>query len=105
MKYNFDEIIDRRGTESVKWDAVNERWGRSDLLPKWVADKDIRTPPYVIKALKKRLEHEVLGYTFACDAWYTSIIEWLKQRHDWNVSREMLTFMPGIVRGLAFAIQ
>ena len=105
MKYNFDEIIDRRGTESVKWDAVNERWGRSDLLPMWVADMDFRTPPFVLNALKKRLEHEVLGYTFACDAWYTSIIEWLKQRHDWNVSREMLTFMPGIVRGLAFAIQ
>ncbi|WP_455585320.1 MalY/PatB family protein [Bacteroides sp.] len=105
MKYNFDEIIDRRGTESVKWDAVGERWGRDDLLPMWVADMDFRTPPFVIEALKKRLEHEVLGYTFACEEWYTSIMDWVRQRYGWDVTREMLTFMPGIVRGLAFAIQ
>lgn len=105
MKYNFDEIIDRRGTESVKWDAVGERWGRNDLLPMWVADMDFRTPPFVMEALRKRLEHEVLGYTFACEAWYTSIIDWLQQRYGWSVTRDMLTFMPGIVRGLAFAIQ
>ena len=105
MKYNFDEIIDRRGTESVKWDAVSERWGRNDLLPMWVADMDFRTPPFVMEALRKRLEHEVLGYTFACEEWYTSIINWLQSRHGWKVKREELTFMPGIVRGLAFAIQ
>ena len=105
MKYNFDEIIDRRGTESVKWDAVCERWGRNDLLPMWVADMDFRTPPFVMEALRKRLEHEVLGYTFACEEWYTSIINWLQNRHGWKVKREELTFMPGIVRGLAFAIQ
>lgn len=105
MKYNFDEIIDRRGTESVKWDAVSERWGRDDLLPMWVADMDFRTPPFVMEALRKRLEHEVLGYTFACEEWYTSIINWLQNRHGWKVKREELTFMPGIVRGLAFAIQ
>ena len=105
MKYNFDEIIDRRGTESVKWDAVSERWGRNDLLPLWVADMDFRTPSFVMNALRKRLEHEVLGYTFACEEWYTSIINWLQSRHGWKVKREELTFMPGIVRGLAFAIQ
>ena len=105
MKYNFDEIIDRHGTESVKWDAVSERWGRNDLLPMWVADMDFRTPSFVMNALRKRLEHEVLGYTFACEEWYTSIINWLQSRHGWKVKREELTFMPGIVRGLAFAIQ
>lgn len=105
MNYNFDEVIDRRGTESVKWDAVGERWGRNDLLPLWVADMDFRTPPFVIEALRQRLEHEVLGYTFACESWHTSIIDWLKQRYDWTIRREMLTFTPGIVRGLAFAIQ
>ena len=52
MKYNFDEIIDRHGTDSVKWDAVSERWGRNDLLPMWVADMDFRTPPFVMDALK-----------------------------------------------------
>lgn len=104
MRYNFDEEIDRRGTDSVKYDAVPERWGRNDLLPMWVADMDFRTPPFVIEALRKRLEHEVLGYTFACKGWSESIIDWVKKRHGWTVSPEMLTFMPGIVRGLAFAL-
>ena len=95
MKYNFDEIIERRGTNSVKWDGVKNIWGRDDLLPMWVADMDFRTPPFVMDALKKRLEHEVLGYTFACEEWYTSICAWLRDRHGWDISREMLTFCPG----------
>lgn len=105
MKYNFDEIIERRGTDSVKWDGVKKLWGRDDLLPMWVADMDFRTPPFVIEALQKRLDHGVLGYTFACEEWYTSICSWLHRRHQWEVSREMLTFVPGIVRGLAYALQ
>lgn len=104
MSYNFDEIIDRNGTDSVKWDGVESRWGRNDLIPMWVADMDFRTAPFVIDAIKKRLEHEVLGYTFACEEWSESIINWLQTRHGWKVSKEMLTFTPGIVRGLAFAI-
>lgn len=105
MKYNFDEIIERRGTNSVKWDGVKNIWGRDDLLPMWVADMDFRTPPFVMNALRERLEHEVLGYTFACEEWYTSICTWLHNRHQWEITREMLTFVPGIVRGQAFALQ
>ena len=59
MTYNFDEVIERRGTDSVKWDGVKSVWGRDDLLPMWVADMDFRTPPFVMEALRKRLEHEV----------------------------------------------
>lgn len=105
MKYNFDEIIDREGTDSVKWDDYKKRWNRDDLLPLWVADMDFRTPPFVINALKERLDHEVLGYTTACEEWYTSICEWLQRRYQWSISREELTFVPGIVRGLAFGLQ
>lgn len=105
MKYDFDEIIERRGTDSVKWDGVKNVWGRDDLLAMWVADMDFRTPPFVMNALRKRLEHEVLGYTFACEEWYTSICAWLHNRHQWEITREMLTFVPGIVRGQAFALQ
>lgn len=105
MKYNFDEVIERRGTDSVKWDGVKNIWGSDDLIPMWVADMDFRTPPFVIEALRKRLEHEILGYTFACEEWYTSIFDWLQRRHQWEVTREMLTFVPGIVRGQAFALQ
>lgn len=105
MKYNFDEIINRNDTDSIKWDAVKTRWGRNDLTPMWVADMDFRTAPFVIEALKKRLDHEVLGYTFACKEWAESIINWVKVRYEWDIQEEMLTFTPGIVRGLAFAIQ
>lgn len=105
MKYDFDEVIERRGTDSVKWDGVKNVWGRDDLLPMWVADMDFRTPPFVMDALRERLEHEILGYTYACEDWYTSICGWLKRRHQWEVTREMLTFVPGIVRGQAFALQ
>ena len=104
MNYNFDEIINRRGTDSVKWDGMVERWGRDDLIPMWVADMDFRTPPCVTEALKRKLEQGVLGYTFACKEWSESIIRWLQARHGWAITRDMLTFMPGIVRGLAFAI-
>ena len=66
---------------------------------------DFRTAPFVIEALRKRLEHEVLGYTFACKEWSESIVNWVKERHGWTIREEMLTFTPGIVRGLAFVIQ
>lgn len=105
MKYNFDEVIERRGTDSVKWDGVENVWGCNDLTPLWVADMDFRTPPFVMDALRRRLDHEVLGYTFACEEWYTSICNWLHRRHQWEVRRDMLTFVPGIVRGQAFALQ
>ena len=63
MKYDFDTIIPRRGTNSYKWDTPEEE----NVLPMWVADMDFRTPPFVMEALRKRLEHEVLGYTSACE--------------------------------------
>lgn len=68
MVYNFDEVIDRRGTDSVKWDGMKSVWGRDDLTAMWVADMDFRTPPFVMEALRRRLDHEVLGYTSACEA-------------------------------------
>lgn len=105
MNYNFDEIIERRNTDSLKFGVLKERWGRDDLLPLWVADMDFRTPPFIINALRKRLEHEILGYTAAHPQWKPAIINWLKKRHQWDVSPEELTFVPGIVRGIAFVIQ
>jgi cystathionine beta-lyase len=105
MLYNFDEVIERKGTYSIKWDGVSNQWnGRTDLLPMWVADMDFRTPPFVMKALRERLDHEVLGYTYACDEWYEAIIKWVKTRFDWTVNREMITFSPGIVHGITYAI-
>lgn len=104
MKYNFDEVIDRRGTDSVKWDGMKNTWGRDDLTALWVADMDFRTPPFVMDALRHRLEHEVLGYTMACKEWSASICNWLQKHYQWTVKAEELTFVPGIVRGQALAL-
>ncbi|MCD8572918.1 MAG: aminotransferase class I/II-fold pyridoxal phosphate-dependent enzyme, partial [Bacteroides graminisolvens] len=105
MIYNFDEVIDRRNTDALKLEALQPRWGRTDLIPLWVADMDFRTPPFIIKALRDRLENEILGYTVKPDSWYDSIINWVNQRYGWKVSREMMNFTPGIVPGLAMLIQ
>lgn len=105
MKYNFDEIIDRHGTDAVKIEGLKKFWGRTDLIPLWVADMDFRTPPFIIDALKKRLEHEVLGYTAKTDKWYTAIVYWLNKRYGWDISPDEITFTPGIVTGLGMVIQ
>ena len=104
MVYDFDEVIDRRGTDSVKWDGMKNVWGRDDLTALWVADMDFRTPPFVMDALRRRLEHEVLGYTMPCEGWDTAICSWLRKRHEWDVRSEWLTFVPGIVRAQAFTL-
>lgn len=105
MKYNFDEIIDRHHTDAVKVEALAPRWGRTDLIPMWVADMDFRTAPFVIDAIRKRLENEVLGYTVKPESWYIAIKNWMKCRFDWNIKSEEILFSPGIVSGLALAIQ
>lgn len=105
MKYNFDQIIDRRHTGALKWDAVETRWGRSDLLPMWVADMDFETPPFVIDSLLQRLNHAVLGYTVEPENWHISITRWMKSRFLWEINREQILFTPGVVTGFSLAIQ
>jgi len=105
MKYNFDEILNRRGTDCVKWDGMNEVFGRDDLISMWVADMDFRTAPCVIQAIQQRLDTGVMGYTLAPQSWYKSIIKWVKSQHNWDITSEQILHLPGIVRGLAFAIQ
>lgn len=104
MQYNFDTIIDRRGTDALKVDAIPNIWGRDDLLPLWVADMDFATPPFIIDELRLRLEHEILGYTMRTPRWASSIVAWQQHRYDWPVSSEWIDFVPGIVPGIAFII-
>ncbi len=75
--YDFDKVIDRRGTNCLKYDSLKEFYGREDLIPLWVADMDFETPDFIIEALKARLEHPVLGYTPAYDSYWQSIVDWL----------------------------
>lgn len=102
--YNFDEIIDRRGSGDLKHDALQPRWGRDDLLPLWVADMDFATPPFIVEAMRKRLEHPIFGYTVTPEELWQSIINWQQSHHQWQVQRQWLTYIPGIVKGIGFVI-
>ena len=104
-KYDFDLQIERRGTDCVKYDAMESASGRTDLLPLWVADMDFRTPDFIVEALKKRCEHEIFGYTIGSDAYYRSIINWVAQKQGWHIQREWINYIPGIVKGIGFAVQ
>lgn len=104
MKYNFDEIIDRQGTDALKLDAVKTRWGRDDLLPLWVADMDFKTPEFITNAIKERCDRGILGYTCKSNEYFDSIIQWLNNRYDWKINKEHINFTSGIVPGIAFVI-
>lgn len=104
MKYNFDQIIDRNNTDCVKIEKLQPVFGRDDLLPLWVADMDFLSPPAITEALKKRVEHGIFGYTIPSAAYFASITNWLQKRHGWEVKKEHITFIPGVVKGFAFAI-
>lgn len=103
-KYNFDEVVDRHNTNALKTDVLKERYGRDDLIPMWVADMDFLSPPAITDAIVKRAKHGIFGYTCASDSYYTSIINWIEKYHQWNIKKEWITFIPGVVKGIAFAI-
>ena len=103
--YNFDELIDRTQTNSVKYDGRKAFFGNADLLPLWVADMDFRTPDFIVDAIKKRAEHEIFGYSFRAESYHQSIVNWLKRRHNWEIKPEWISFSPGVVAGLTMAIE
>jgi cystathionine beta-lyase len=103
-KYNFDEIVERAGTNSVKYDLREERFGKSDIIPMWVADMDFKTPDFIIEAIKERLDHPVLAYSIRSEEWYQSIIDWQLKRHQWQVEKDWIQYSPGVVPGLVMSI-
>ncbi|PBN46530.1 MalY/PatB family protein [Capnocytophaga sputigena] len=105
MDYNFDEVVCRKHTDALKLEALAPRWGRTDLLPMWVADMDFKTPPFIVEVMKKRMECEVFGYTAKPESWYEAIISWQARRHQWTITKEMISFVPGVVPALAMAVQ
>ena len=102
--YNFDRGIDRRGSGALKTDALQERYGRSDLIPLWVADMDFELPSFILDELRKRLEHPVFGYTVEPADYWPSVMDWIESHHGWKVKREWLTYIPGIVKGIGMVI-
>ena len=85
MKYNFDEIVPRKHTNCLKYDNVMEIFGTEDILPMWIADMDFKTPDFIVNAIRKRLDHELLGYTYCCKRWKPAIQNWVSRRYGWNV--------------------
>ena len=98
MKYNFDQIPNRRGTESAKWGYFG-----SDILPMWVADMDFPSPEPVIQALKERVNHGFFGYPMPTDGIKESVVNWLFDRHSWEITPEDLIIIPGVVTGFNLA--
>ena len=104
MQYNFDEIIERRGTDCFKWDALKAMYGREDVTPMWVADMDFRSPDFVMEAIRKRCEHEVLGYTMPSKGYWQAVTSWLEKHYNIKTTKENLHFIPGIVAGISYAL-
>ena len=101
MKYNFDEIIDRRGTNSYKWDLVKE----DGVIPMWVADMDFPTAPAIIEALQQRVAHGIFGYTLVPDSYYEAIISWFSRRHQWNIERDWILYTSGVVPAISCCLK
>jgi len=104
MKYDFDSIIDRRGTNSVKYDLTGTLFGKDDVLPMWVADMDFPVAGFILDAIRERLNHPVLGYTFRSDRFAESVTGWLERRHSWKVDIDTIGFSPGIVPALNMCV-
>lgn len=101
MTYDFDKIVDRRGTNCVKWDEVEE----IDVVPMWVADMDFETAPCVQRALLERMQHGCFGYTFVPESYYDATIQWFQRRHGWSIRRESFIYTSGVVPAISAIIK
>jgi cystathionine beta-lyase len=99
MVYDFDTPIDRRRTDSLKWNVKEHE------LPMWVADMDFRTAPEIQKALEKRVAHGVFGYSDVPDAWYQAYMDWWKKRHDFEIQKDWLIFCTGVVPAISSIVR
>ena len=89
----------------MKFDALKDMFGREDLISLWVADMDFATPDFIIDALKLRLEHAVLGYPVQYDGYWQSVVDWIRSHHGWEVEREWMRYIPGIVKGIGMVVK
>ena len=101
MKYDFDEIVPRRGTNAIKWDMDTD----PEVLPMWVADMDFRTAPAVAAALQRRVQHDIFGYATAPKAYYDAITGWFRRRHGWQIRPEWVLHTPGVIPALSAVIK
>ena len=108
MKYDFDKVIDRTNTHSVKWDknVLKEFFETADILPLWVADMDFQCPQPVVEAIKKKAEEGIYGYSWhKTPDYFNSILGWMKRRHNWEIDKDWIVFSPGIVPAIDIIIR
>ena len=101
--WNFDEQVNREGSGCIKYDLRKETFGKSDVIPMWVADMDFLTPEFIVRALQERLNHNIYGYSLRSPQYYGSIISWHKRRHNWAIEKDWIIFTPGVVPALNMA--
>ncbi len=101
MKYDFDSLINRRGTGCVKWDETD----KEDVIPLWVADMDFSVAPAIQKAVQQRAAHPVFGYTHVQDDYYEAVISWFKRRHQWAIDRSWILYTTGVVPAMSVAVK
>lgn len=102
--YDFNKIIDRSGSGDLKHEVLEERYGRGDLLPLWVADMDFETPQFITDALRRRLDHSLFGYTVEPKEYWPTVQRWIRDHHQWKVPLEWFSYIPGIVKGIVMVI-
>ena len=108
MKYNFDEIIDRKNNHSVKYCEIDKKFGvdkDSDIIPLWIADMDFKTAQPIIDAIQKKAEHGIFGYVYRPDEYFESFINWQKRRYNWEQKKELVSFSIGVVPTLGSLVQ
>lgn len=103
--HDFERIINREGTQCVKYDLRKQIFGRADVIPMWVADMDFAMPEIVLKALKERIDHGILGYSFRCEGFADAITLWLQRRHGLTFDSSAVCFSPGIVSALVVLLE
>lgn len=102
---DFDRVIDRKGTDCLKYDFAKRRGMPEDVLPLWVADMDFKTSSYVEDAIIERAKHGIFGYSEAQDAYFNAVAGWMKRHHGWDVKESWLIKTPGVVFALAMAVK
>ena len=103
MKYNFDKVLERHNTGSLKWDFCEIHDG-VEVLPMWVADMDFESPAEIVHAMEKRVKHGVFGYTTIPESYYKAVIDWMKRRFNWEIRKDWITTTPGVVSALSLAV-
>lgn len=103
-QYDFDTVIDRHGSGSIKYDDLQITFGTQDLIPMWIADMDFAVCPEITQALRERMSHPIFGYSSPRESYWNSIIDWLDHRHDFKIGRQELTYIPGVVKGIGYAV-